>query len=426
MRKQVQVSSGQGLWAVSAGILGACLLLLGVTTPAQGIPAFARKYRVSCSLCHSPFPRLTAFGNQFAANGFEFAPGEPPRDTISTGDPLLRLQNTLPLAMRMEGYLTTLAQKGENVVGPDLQTPWGIKLLTGGQVADGISYYMYFFMSERGEIAGLEDAYVQFSDIGGSGFNLIAGQFQVSDPLFKRELRLEYDDYQVYRARLGEVRSDLTYDRGLFGFFSPWENGDVSLMLVNGRGLSQAGDNRLYDTDRLKNVMARYAHQLGPVYLGAFGYYGKEEKGGNTDRSLVWGPDVSVALGSKLEVNAQYIHRQDTNPFYLDACGAGDPRCDAGASDPLEVNLDGIMTEILFFPQGEAGPWVISGLYNYLNADREALSVRLGEEGYLTNYQTMAVGGTYSLRRNLRFMGELGYDTEMERARFVVGAVTAF
>ncbi len=426
MNNPVPAGYRAALRALAAGILGALFLLLGVATPVQGIPAFARKYRVSCSLCHAPFPRLTAFGNLFAGNGFEFAPGEPPRDTVNTGDPLLRLQGPLPLAIRMEGYLATLAQKGEQVVGPDFQTPWGIKLLTGGQVTDGVSYYMYFFLSERGEIAGLEDAYVQFTDIGGSGVNLIAGQFQVSDPLFKRELRLEYDDYHLFRARLGEVQSDLTYDRGLFAFFSPWNGGDVSLMVLNGKGIEAAGDNGLFDTDRLKNVMFRYAHQLGSVRLGGFGYLGQEKKEGTLDQSWVWGPDLSVALGPKLELNAQYIHRRDNNPFFLESCAVGDPRCDAGAADPLEVNLDGLMTELLFFPQGAAGRWVFSALYNSVKTDREALSLRLGEEGYLSKYQTAAVGATYLLRRNLRAMGELGYDTELERTRIVFGVVTAF
>ena len=74
------------------------LAMPAVPRTARAIPAFARKYRVSCSQCHSPVPRLNAFGEMFAANGFEFAVGEPPRDTIGTTDPLLRLQNDLPLA----------------------------------------------------------------------------------------------------------------------------------------------------------------------------------------------------------------------------------------------------------------------------------------------------------------------------------------
>ena len=34
------------------------------------IPAFARKYGLSCKICHDPFPRLNAYGEDFAGNGF--------------------------------------------------------------------------------------------------------------------------------------------------------------------------------------------------------------------------------------------------------------------------------------------------------------------------------------------------------------------
>ena len=66
-------------------VLALGLVQFGATTaPAGAIPPFARRYKVSCNLCHSPAPRLNAFGEQFAANGFMFAPGEEPRDTIAT------------------------------------------------------------------------------------------------------------------------------------------------------------------------------------------------------------------------------------------------------------------------------------------------------------------------------------------------------
>ena len=64
---------------VRRGVLAmalALLLLPLLPTDGHAIPAFARKYRVSCLVCHSAVPRLNAFGEQFAANGFEFAPGE--------------------------------------------------------------------------------------------------------------------------------------------------------------------------------------------------------------------------------------------------------------------------------------------------------------------------------------------------------------
>ena len=126
----------------------------------------------------------------------------------------------------------------ERRVVADLQTPWLLKLLSGGEVADDISYYFYFFLGERGEVAGIEDAYLQFTDIAGSGVSVIAGQFQVSDPMFKRELRLEYEDYQPYRVRVGDTRADLTYDRGLMATWSPRDGTDLVFEVVNGQGLS--------------------------------------------------------------------------------------------------------------------------------------------------------------------------------------------
>ncbi len=71
------------------------------------------------------------------------------------------------------------------------------KILSGGELSDKISYYFYFLMNERGEIAGVEDAFLcmqcaEFS------INLYMGQFQTSDPLFKGELRLTLDPYKIY------------------------------------------------------------------------------------------------------------------------------------------------------------------------------------------------------------------------------------
>ncbi|NNK47612.1 MAG: hypothetical protein HKP01_01925, partial [Gemmatimonadetes bacterium] len=165
------------------------------------IPAFARKYGFSCSVCHAPMPRLTEFGNTFAGNGFQISSQEEPRDTIDTGDPLLRLMKDVPLAIRFDGYAQANTLGDSDAVSNDLSFPWGIKLLSGGPIANNVSYYIYFFLSERGEIAGLEDAYLQFTDVWSSGVSIMAGQFQVSDPMFKRELRLTFEDYMLYRIR---------------------------------------------------------------------------------------------------------------------------------------------------------------------------------------------------------------------------------
>ncbi|MFQ5852639.1 MAG: hypothetical protein ACE5JU_18935 [Candidatus Binatia bacterium] len=51
--------------------------LLGFYVPdSHAIPPFARKYQVSCSLCHNPFPKLNEFGEAFRLAGFRIPDGE--------------------------------------------------------------------------------------------------------------------------------------------------------------------------------------------------------------------------------------------------------------------------------------------------------------------------------------------------------------
>ncbi|MDH5590963.1 MAG: hypothetical protein OEZ65_09570 [Gemmatimonadota bacterium] len=411
-------------------LLSLLLLVLGLPTQVAGIPAFARKYKVTCALCHAPFPRLNAFGEEFAGNGFALVRGERPVDTLWVGDDMLRLQRDIPLAIRMDAYIMGLSESGEGGVQSDLQTPWGIKLLSGGQITDDISYYMYFYMSERGELAGLEDAYLQFNDVAGSGVDLIAGQFQVSDPMFKRELRLEYEDYQGYRVRVGDVRADLTYDRGLMAMTSPWTNGDLVVQVVNGRGLSEATSFRTYDQDSWKNVAAHFSQDLGFARLGAFGYAGKEKSEGLESTIRVIGPDLTVPLGPRLELNAQYLYRRDGNPFFLTTCTDAAFRCDTGADDPLATEVDSYLGELVWSPRGAMGRWFFTALYNRVESDRTVFRLRLGEEdgspGYLDAYETISVGAHYFQARNVRLTAEVAWDRIVERARFTTGVVTAF
>ncbi len=46
--------------------------MAGATGHAWAVPAFARKYKTSCTTCHTIFPKLTPFGEQFRRNGYRF------------------------------------------------------------------------------------------------------------------------------------------------------------------------------------------------------------------------------------------------------------------------------------------------------------------------------------------------------------------
>ena len=56
-------------------ILISLLAVVGIVTTtgrAGAVPAFARKYKTSCTTCHTIYPKLTPFGEQFRRNGYRF------------------------------------------------------------------------------------------------------------------------------------------------------------------------------------------------------------------------------------------------------------------------------------------------------------------------------------------------------------------
>ncbi len=55
-------------WFLKLGLLGSLLAIF--PTEALAIPAFARKYRTSCSTCHIAYPALNSFGKVFKARGY--------------------------------------------------------------------------------------------------------------------------------------------------------------------------------------------------------------------------------------------------------------------------------------------------------------------------------------------------------------------
>ncbi len=378
---------------------------------AERIPAFARRYRVSCNLCHNPVPVLTAFGEAFAGNGFRVTPKELPTDTVNTGDELLWLLKEVPLALRLDAYINTY---GNGNTGTDLQTPYNIKLLSGGTISRSLSYYLYFFLFERGEVGGIEDAFIYVNDLGGLPLDVAVGQFQVSDPMFKRELRLEYQDYAVYRARVGDQPADLTYDRGVMAM-ADLAGFTLTGIVVNGNGRVAAGATRRLDDNLPKNFMGHLTRDLASgVRLGAMGYRGQQEGAagaGPVVTNTVWmlGADASLERGPLL-LNAQYLHREDDRPTFT-------------VGEPTAVT-DGGFAELLFRPARSR--WYGVALYNRVTSTRPLLDVRLGGPGGVAKYETLTGGGGYQLRRNFRVYGELTRDLEATTLLWTLGVTTAF
>jgi hypothetical protein len=378
---------------------------------AFAIPAFARLYGVSCTVCHDPIPRLSAFGEMFVGNGYRFYPGQLPPDRLATGDPLLELPGRLRLAMRLDAY--AMAYSGGQAV-TDFQTPYSLKIISGGPLSEHLSYYIYFMLSEAGETGGIEDAYVSWNELAGAPVSVSVGQFQVSDVIFARELRLEHQDYAIYGARIGSTPVNLTYDRGLMvdadlaGFTITGE-------VVNGNGNGAASASGRFDNDGHKSLMGHVSRELiGGVTVGVMGYMTRQDgsvSGGPAVRNRLWmlGGDASVALGP-VELRGQFIHREDSRPTFT-------------PGEPTTITSGGF-GEVLLHRAGSR--WYAVALYNLIRTSRPLLDVGLGGPSGLSRYETVTGGGGYLLRRNLRTYAEGTWDTELRTTQWTLGMTMAF
>jgi hypothetical protein len=377
----------------------ALIIVIIIASDIFAIPAFARKYNMTCKTCHSPFPKLKPYGDEFAANGFVLKDQDAPRYFVETGDPELSLIRDLPLALRLEGYVT---YNQGNTEQSDFTTPLLFKLLTGGAITKDVSYFLYYIL-ENGEPGKIEDAWLMFNNLFGTELDITVGQFQVCDPIFKRELRLTKDDYYIYKVRPGASNVDLTYDRGLM-FAYGFESGtDITIELINGSGIGEGFMSGNFDDDKYKNVMGRISQDAGEhLRIGAMGYWGKEaapEPNYNANELWMLGGDATISL-DPLELNLQYVERNDGNPNF---------------GPTIDLKTRGAFAEMIYRPNGDDSKWYAVGLFNWIESDQSDL-----------NYKTLSGHLGYVLRRNIRLVAEYSHNFTQEYGKIGVGFVTAF
>jgi hypothetical protein len=385
-------------------VIASLFLLLIPEESIYSIPAFARKYQISCQVCHAPaIPRLKAFGEEFAANGFRMEKYESPRYFIETGDEKLSLFRELPLAVRFDGFATYNFDKNEKT---SFSSPYVLKLLSGGELSDKLSYYFYFLMNEGGSIVGIEDAFLMYHDLFNTGINFYIGQFQASDPLFKGELRYTMEEYRIYDVSPGNSNANLKYERGII-FEKPFSTGTtVTAELLNGCGI----DYNEFDTDKYKNLLFRVSQAVGDkVTVGFFTYNGKEALSDGlssfNNKMLMYGPDIKINFGDKFIFGAQYVRRTDSEVYsYSDGMRHTD------------ITTQGGFAEVTYSPKGDMSKWYLTGLFNWVDSDISEL-----------NYKAATIHAGYILRRNLRLVSEYTYQfSDVSHGRVNVGFVSAF
>ena len=390
-----------------AGIIAVTGLLL-LPDPGRAIPAFARKYGVSCSLCHGAFPRLNHFGEKFAADNYRL-PNWKEAGTVAAGDDRLALPERAPLALRTQAFVQMRqAEEIDPVTGPtgkdaelDFQAPYLIKLLSGAPLSEHITYYFYGIFAEKGGNGEtiIEDAWFSYSDLFGTGVDMMLGQFQVSDLMFPRELRLTFQDFMVYRM------AGITYDRGmvLTRGLGPL---DLALGAVNGNGITQnfsinspgyKRPDHMFDNDTDKSIFGRMGAGVGPVNIGIFGLAGKQKNvtgpagtvtGDRKGDRLILGLDLSGDLDERLYWFVQMLWNR-WEDFILEN---KDYEWYGGFA-----GIDYVYSD----------RWLFSILYNYADAN-DLDDTSTVYEGIDIN--SLTVGTSYYFMRNMKLVAEANVD----------------
>jgi hypothetical protein len=382
---------------------------------AAAMPAFARQYGISCVACHSAVPRLNAFGEFFVGNNFRLPNW---RDTmVDVGDSQLALPKSLPLALRAQSFVQLRDSEDVDVAsGPtgnasdfDFQAPYLIKLLASAPLSDHISFYFYGIFAEKGGNGEtlIEDAWFRHDDLFGSGVGAMLGQFQVSDLMFPREIRLTFQDFYAYRA------AGVTYERGVIldRAFGPV---DAALGAVNGNGIEQnfpidspgyRRPDRLFDNDSDKSLFGRLGFSAGPVGIGLFGLTGEQRSatgfagassGARQTDKRILGLDLSGSVATNVHWFAQGLWSRWDD--FLDAAPGAD------------YDWFGGFAGIDYIPGGR---WAFSLLYNYADAgDFDGTDTIF--EGIDINSATL--GASYYFMRNVKLVIEANADLLKKQA----------
>jgi hypothetical protein len=156
--------------------------------PAQGIPAFARKYNVKCYSCHTIAPALNKNGYMFKRLGYRLPPeemeGTKQAPKISELDKDIKFSITNSLALIAQGSFTVDKNRGDGISSTS-SSSFNLDeaaLFAAGAVPNsGFSYFTHFELSQGGN-TNLEQAVMGYT--GGranSSYFMKAGEMHVQE-----------------------------------------------------------------------------------------------------------------------------------------------------------------------------------------------------------------------------------------------------
>ena len=297
------------------------------------IPAFARKYGLRCSACHTVWPELNSFGQQFRDNGYQL---ENERDS-----PIAQNNAYIPLTIRVtpQFHVERATKQLVDAVPGDATSGQvertltshgfdlsGIDIWTAGTLWKNVSFVVLLSGDNLGSF-GFEAMHVRFDNLGNSPWlNLKVGKFELDNLISeKRFLFLSGNggSYQSYHF----VAPGSSVDFGIGDNQIGAELSGHSLnsytrysaaLLTSSDGDPGSVNFSSYDAN-LNFSQAFDGGKMGVERIGAFAYIGERPTSFQTS-----GGEILGGTGSNRKTFYRaglagdfFLHQLEFLPFYL-------------------------------------------------------------------------------------------------------------
>jgi hypothetical protein len=334
------------------------------------IPAFARKYGLPCSACHTAWPELNNFGQVFRDNGYQLMND---RDS-----PIWQNPSFFPITFRItpnwhrestDHQAVNSGPGGTGTVGGGTVTQAGfdvsgMDLWSAGTLYQNISFLL-LPSSDPTAVWHFESAWVRWDNVKGSPWlNVKFGRFELDNLISeKRFLFLSANGglYQIYHFNVQGTSNDFGYGDNQIGIElmghskNSYTRYSVSVLSSNEGGVNLTNSNlpggtpsnRTYDVNlafsQAFNAPGFSESGFGSQRVGAFAYIGKrptyfqEDQFGNPLVGLGNKPFYRIGVAAdltykNLELLPLFMHGHDN--AYLGTSTQSFEPLPAGAQAP--------------------------------------------------------------------------------------------
>ena len=284
---------------------------------ANAIPAFARKYNLKCTTCHTAFPKLNAAGRKFKINGFrldEEIAGEVQHNMKIADD--LQLEKSFPISAIIKGYVYDKKKNSDSKTRPLHE----VELQIGGNIFKNVSFFTEIAAED-------ENDFSPEVEVGAVGFHLSPyinilggyGPYFFSDPYDtladwgRRMTRAHKAPWDITNSYASGVRlRKSTQFISLYGntsgfYYSVGYHRDLGDPEGEGGG----------------DVSARAAYEFTPEFgdtaanisVGGFGVFGQQGAGDSGVDFSRAGFDLQTEVGDSFNLLFVYLmSRDDLSP----------------------------------------------------------------------------------------------------------------